>query len=107
MYYNGTPYTDKNGKVIENVFKNEERVMMKNGIMVAPKLYKIIKCNTKSGSYTSGFTFLNSETYDNKKSLSSFETSLDEIESQTGMEFKLRTETPLTNYDQEGVDRTK
>ena len=28
MYYNGTPYTDKNGKVIENVFKNEERAII-------------------------------------------------------------------------------
>lgn len=60
----------------ENVYKNTEKVMMKNGIVIPPKLYKIIKCNTTRTAYTSGFTFLNEETYDNHKPLAEFETPL-------------------------------
>jgi hypothetical protein len=45
---------------------------MKNGIVVPPRLYKIIKCNTKDKAYASGFTFLNERTYDNSKKLIEF-----------------------------------
>ena len=52
---------------------------MKNGIIVPPKLYKIIKCNKDKKSYASGFTFENSETFDNDKTLKTFEESLESI----------------------------
>lgn len=43
---------------------------MKNGAVVPPRLYKIIKCNTKDKAYASGFTFYNETTEDNQKNLS-------------------------------------
>lgn len=42
-----------------DVYKNEQIVLLKNGIVVPPRLYKIIKCNTKDKTYASGFTFYN------------------------------------------------
>lgn len=49
----------------ENIYVNENIVLSKNGVIIPPKLYKIIKCNTRDKAYASGFTFLNSKTEDN------------------------------------------
>ena len=55
------------------MFKNEQRVLLKNGLIVPPKFYKIIKCNTKDNkSYASGFMFYNDQTFDNAKTLKQF-----------------------------------
>lgn len=57
----------------DNIYVNENIVLSKNGVIIPPKLYKIIKCNTGDKAYASGFTFLNSKTEDNSKNLSDFE----------------------------------
>ena len=57
----------------EDVYKNEEKVMLKNGIIVPPRLYKIIKCNTKDASYTSGFVFHNDSRIQNENILKQYE----------------------------------
>lgn len=60
IYYSQKPYKNPEGKAIKNTYSNESQmVLLKNGLIVPPKFYKIIKCNTKDSSYSSGFTFEN------------------------------------------------
>jgi DNA/RNA endonuclease G (NUC1) len=74
----------------ENVFVNEQKVLMKDGIIVPSHLYKLIKCNTQSKAYASGFVFENAKTFDNGKTLGSFEQSIEDIENLTGLTFNFK-----------------
>lgn len=48
------------------MFREEALVLMRDGIVVPEKLYKIVKCNTRSGKqYVDGFEFWNKKTFDN------------------------------------------
>lgn len=82
---------------------------MKNGVVVPPRLYKIIKCNIQDKTYASGFTFYNEKTYDNAKNLSQFEQSIQEIQDQTGLVFTFKDKLTgkLSEYDQLGLNRSK
>lgn len=84
-------------------------------MIAPPKLYKFIKCNTKSGSYASGFIFDNKkgEGYDNSRTLASFEADTIEIEKKTGLVFNCMKNpdstnlTKLTDFDKEALNKTK
>ncbi len=68
-------------------------VLKENGIPIPERLFKIIKCNPREGrgkAYLSAFLFLNSETYDNSRTLADFKTSLSEIERVTGLLFNIK-----------------
>ena len=66
-----------------------------------PKLYKIIKCNVRGESYTSGFVFANDANYDKTKGMKDYEEALEEIENQTGLVFRFKGGPSLVQYDQE------
>jgi DNA/RNA endonuclease G (NUC1) len=74
---------------------------MKNGIAVPPRLYKIIKCNTNGKTYASGFVVENTKTFDNDKTLASFEEPIQSIENSTGLAFTFKDSLngQLSEYD--------
>jgi DNA/RNA endonuclease G (NUC1) len=82
-------------------------VLKENGIPIPERLYKIIKCNSHEGkAYLSAFTFSNSETYDNGRSLVEFRTPLEEVERATGLRFAVEGE-ELEKVDPIGLRLTK
>ena len=74
--------------------------------MIPEKLYKIIKCNTKSGSYIGAYENLNSRTEDNNKDLNHFEVKLENVEKQTGLKFNISGKN-LKELDEETLKKTK
>lgn len=67
------------GEEKEKAHRERLIVLKENGIPIPERLYKIIKCNPRENrgkNYLSAFLFLNSETYDNNRTLLDFKTSL-------------------------------
>ncbi len=66
VFYSNIPYERPKQKTkIENLFKNEQMVMLENGLVVPPKCYKIIKANVGNQSYLAAFVMPNQEVKDN------------------------------------------
>jgi len=91
-------------------------VLLQNGMVVPEKLYKIVKCNTKTGEqYLDAFEFWNKKTFDNDMPLKAFRTSLQSLENQTGLKFNFAKNTSsqpesiksLIEFDPEGFEKTK
>jgi hypothetical protein len=49
IYFKTGQYQGENGEKYERVYQEKSIVLLENGIVVPEKLYKIIKCNTKTG----------------------------------------------------------
>ena len=71
-------------------------MIKENGIIVPRHLYKIIKCNTKSGSYASAFKFKNYQSPENQLQkqedtpFKDFKINFEELENRTGLLFNLK-----------------
>lgn len=82
-------------------------VLKENGIPIPERLFKIIACNSRQQkTYLTAFLFLNSETYDNSRSLIEFKTPMQEVERLTGLRFGIEGGA-LEEIDGAGLKSTK